>query len=62
MVQGNNGNRPALSVYPVGLFLAFNQTFFQFPEMLPPIKKHDITSSAILIELVNGTIQALRVA
>ncbi len=60
VVQGNNGNRPALSVYPVGLFLAFNQTFFQIPEMLPPIKKHDITSSAILIELVNGTIQALQ--
>ncbi len=28
--------------------------------MLPPIKKHDITSNAILIELVNGTIQALQ--
>ncbi len=53
-------NRPALSVYPVGLFTAFNRPFFQFPEMLPPIKKHDVTSSAILIELVNGTIQALQ--
>ncbi len=57
----NAASRPELSVYPLrgGHQYFSSNFFFVFPEMLPPLRRHEI-SIEILIELVNGTIIALQ--
>lgn len=52
--------RPTLSVYPNTPSIEFlSKPFFIYPEMLPPLRKRDVSSNVILIELTKGTIEAL---